>query len=98
MCDPDAPSHPPPRRASNHQRGTRAAGSATNGTYCTSVNVRAEPISPVGRGLTIDETLRRIKSVTLDDAQRVAHRVLSRPMTLTVLGPFGPTAFRGALA
>jgi hypothetical protein len=28
----------------------------------------------------------------------VAHRVLSQPMTLTVLGPFAPTAFRGALA
>src|SRR4051812_21335106 len=38
-CDPDAPSHPPPCAASNHQCGTRLAGSATNGTYCTSENV-----------------------------------------------------------
>jgi len=51
-----------------------------------------------GEILTVDETLGRIKAVTLDDARRVAEQVLSQPMTLTVLGPFGPTAFRGALA
>jgi predicted Zn-dependent peptidase len=51
-----------------------------------------------GEILTLDETLRRIKAVTFDDAQRVAERVLSRPMTLTVLGPFAASAFRGSLA
>jgi predicted Zn-dependent peptidase len=51
-----------------------------------------------GEILSVDETLRRIKAVTLDDARRVAMRVLSQPMTLTVLGPFGKTAFRKALA
>jgi predicted Zn-dependent peptidase len=41
--------------------------------------------------------LRRIDRVTLDDAHRVAERVLSQPMTLTVLGPFGASAFRQVL-
>jgi predicted Zn-dependent peptidase len=47
-----------------------------------------------GEILSINESLRRIDHVTLDDARRVAHQVLSQPMTLTVLGPFGKTAFR----
>jgi predicted Zn-dependent peptidase len=46
-----------------------------------------------GEILTVDQALRRIGAVRLDDARRVAHRVLSRPMTLTVLGPFGARAF-----
>jgi predicted Zn-dependent peptidase len=48
-----------------------------------------------GEILTVNEALRRIDAVRLDDAHRVAERVLSQPMTLTVLGPFGPKAFRG---
>jgi hypothetical protein len=36
--------------------------------------------------------------VTLGDANAVAHRVLSQPMTLTVLGPFASSAFREAVA
>jgi predicted Zn-dependent peptidase len=50
-----------------------------------------------GEILGVNESLRRIDAVTLDDARRVAERVLSQPMTLTVLGPFGPSAFEGAL-
>ncbi len=50
-----------------------------------------------GEILTVDESLRRIDRVTLDDARRVAQRVLSQPMTLTVLGPLGASAFRGAM-
>ena len=49
-----------------------------------------------GEILTVNEALRRIDAVRLDDAHRVAERVLSQPMTLTVLGPFGPKAFREA--
>jgi predicted Zn-dependent peptidase len=48
-----------------------------------------------GEILTVDQTLRRIDAVTLEDARRVAERVLSQPMTLTVLGPFGARSFRG---
>jgi predicted Zn-dependent peptidase len=41
-----------------------------------------------GEILTLSQTLRRIDAVTLEDAHRVAERVLSQPMSLTVLGPF----------
>jgi predicted Zn-dependent peptidase len=51
-----------------------------------------------GEILTVDETLRRVARVTLDDARRVAERVLAQPMTLTVLGPVTPSSFEGALA
>jgi predicted Zn-dependent peptidase len=51
-----------------------------------------------GEILTVNESLRRIERVTLEDARRVAHRVLSQPMTLTVLGPFAAKAFAEALA
>jgi predicted Zn-dependent peptidase len=51
-----------------------------------------------GEILTVDETLRRVERVTLDDARHVAERVLSQPMTLTVLGPVAPSSFEGSLA
>jgi predicted Zn-dependent peptidase len=41
-----------------------------------------------GEILSVNQVLQRIGSVTLDDARRVAKRVLSQPMSLTVLGPF----------
>ncbi len=50
-----------------------------------------------GEILSVDQALRRIEQVTLDDVHRVAERVLSQPMTLTVLGPFSASAFRGAM-
>lgn len=51
-----------------------------------------------GEILSVDQALRRVEGVTLEDAHRVAERVLSQPMTLTVLGPFGVSAFREAMA
>jgi predicted Zn-dependent peptidase len=47
-----------------------------------------------GEILTVNEILRRIEAVTIADAHRAAERVLTQPMSLTVLGPFG----RGELA
>jgi predicted Zn-dependent peptidase len=47
-----------------------------------------------GEILSVNETLRRIARVTLDDARRVSERLLSQPMTLTVLGPFSKREFR----
>jgi predicted Zn-dependent peptidase len=47
-----------------------------------------------GETLTVNQLLSRITAVTPEDARRAAERVLSQPMTTTVLGPFG----RGALA
>ena len=51
-----------------------------------------------GEILSVSQSLRRIESVTLEEARAVAERVLSQPMTLTVLGPFAKTAFREAVA
>ena len=48
-----------------------------------------------GEILTLDETLARVQAVTLDDARRVAERVLSQPMTLAVLGPGTMKGLRG---
>jgi predicted Zn-dependent peptidase len=42
-----------------------------------------------GETLTVNQLLSRIASVTPDDAMRAAERVLSQPMTTTVLAPFG---------
>ena len=51
-----------------------------------------------GEILSVSQTLSRIDRVTLEDARRVAERVLSQPMTLTVLGPFPGGAFREVMA
>ena len=46
--------------------------------------------SEIGHGeiLTLAQTIRRVDAVTPEDARRAAERVLSQPMSLTVLGPF----------
>ena len=49
-----------------------------------------------GEILSVDQSLKRIERVSLADARRVAEQVLSQPMTLTVLGPFGASAFASA--
>jgi predicted Zn-dependent peptidase len=56
--------------------------------------------SEIGHGeiLTVNQALKRIDDVTLDDAHRVAKRVLSQPMTLTVLGPFAKRDLEGVMA
>ena len=53
--------------------------------------------SEIGHGetLTMNQLLARIQAVTPDDVRRAAERVLSQPMTTTVLGPFSG---KGALA
>ena len=50
-----------------------------------------------GEILSMNEILRRVDRVTLEDARAVAHRVLSQPMSLSVLGPVGATKLRGAM-
>ncbi len=45
-----------------------------------------------GEILTVNQILKRIESVTHEDARRAAKRVLSQPMSLTVLGPFSRSA------
>jgi predicted Zn-dependent peptidase len=51
-----------------------------------------------GEILTLNETLARVEAVTLDDARRVAERVLSQPMTLAAVGPVTMKELRGVLA
>ncbi|GAA4924452.1 putative Zn-dependent peptidase [Stackebrandtia albiflava] len=59
-------------------------------------------MSRLGRGellfgdqLSVDEVLRRIDSVTLDQVADLAAEVLTRPRVLTVSGPFADTDFTG---
>ncbi|HSJ51254.1 MAG TPA: insulinase family protein, partial [Actinomycetota bacterium] len=47
-----------------------------------------------GETLTLNQMLARISAVTPEDSRRAAERVLSQPMTTTVLGPFDRRAFR----
>ena len=49
-----------------------------------------------GEILSVDETLDRIDQVTIEDARRVAERVLTGPMGLAVIGPFPQDAFGGS--
>jgi predicted Zn-dependent peptidase len=51
-----------------------------------------------GELLTVDEVLRRIDAVTLDDIKEVAADVLRRPLSLAVIGPFAGKDFAGAVA
>jgi len=46
-----------------------------------------------GEVITLDEVIERIDAVTSEDALRVADDVLSRPRSLTVVGPFEDGAF-----
>jgi predicted Zn-dependent peptidase len=48
--------------------------------------------------LSVDEVLRRIDAVTLDDVHEVARDVLTRPLSLGALGPFGDKDFSEAIA
>ena len=41
-----------------------------------------------GEILSVNQVLRRIDAVTLEDARAAAKRVLSQPLSLAVLGPF----------
>jgi predicted Zn-dependent peptidase len=82
-------------RAKGHVRGSTVLSLEDPGSRMSRLG-KSE--IAMGEILTVDETLRRLKAVTLDDARRVAMQVLSQPMTLTVLGPSGAAAFRGALS
>ncbi|MEX1047173.1 MAG: pitrilysin family protein [Actinomycetota bacterium] len=49
-----------------------------------------------GEILTVDEVLKRIASVTAEDAARSAARVINQPGALAVIGPFEQDAFADA--
>src|SRR4029079_5712196 len=68
-------------RAKGHVKGSLVLSLEDPGSRMSRLG--KSEIAP-GEILTVDQTLRRIEAVGLDDARRVAQRVLSQPMTLTV--------------
>jgi predicted Zn-dependent peptidase len=46
-----------------------------------------------GELLTIDELLRKVEAVTLDEVNAMAHEVMRAPMSLAVVGPFDESTF-----
>ena len=82
-------------RAKGHVRGSMVLSLEDPGSRMSRIGK-----SEIAHGeiLSVSEALRRVGSVTLDEARRVADRVLSQPMTLTVLGPFAKKDLEGVLA
>ena len=78
-------------RAKGHVKGSMVLGLEDPGGRMSRLGK-----SEIAQGeiLSVNETLKRLDRVTLQDARRVAERVLSQPLTLTVLGPFSKNAFR----
>jgi predicted Zn-dependent peptidase len=81
-------------RAKGHVKGSMVLSLEDPGSRMSRIG-KAE----IGHGeiLTVSEALKRVEGVTLDDARRVAKRVLSQPMTLTVLGPLGKRDLDGVM-
>jgi hypothetical protein len=46
-----------------------------------------------GEVITLDEVLEKLDAVTLEECREVAADVLSRPRTVTVIGPFDEDSF-----
>jgi predicted Zn-dependent peptidase len=79
-------------RAKSHVRGSTVLSLEDPGSRMSRLGK-----SEIAHGeiLTLEETLRRVGAVTLDDAHAVAEQVLSRPMTLAVVGPKSMKGLRG---
>jgi predicted Zn-dependent peptidase len=45
--------------------------------------------------LSVDELLARVDAVTVDEVNALAAELLTRPMSLAVIGPFQPGDFAG---
>ncbi|MDT7544052.1 MAG: hypothetical protein QOE99_162 [Actinomycetota bacterium] len=82
-------------RAKGQLRGSLVLGLEDTGSRMSRLG-KAELVH--GELLTVDEVLARIDAVTLDDVHEVARDVLSRPLSLGVLGPFGNKDFAEAIA
>jgi len=86
----------------NEEEFERAKGHV-KGSMVLSLEETSGRMSRLGRSetghgeiLSVDEMLERVDRVTPADANRVAAAVLTRPMALTVLGPFPHDAFGGS--
>ncbi|HKX25935.1 MAG TPA: pitrilysin family protein [Actinomycetota bacterium] len=77
-------------RAKSHMRGSLVLS-----VEDTSARMNRLGKSEIAHGevITLDEVLDRIDAVTAEDAREVAEEVLSRPLSLTVIGPFDDGAF-----
>jgi predicted Zn-dependent peptidase len=82
-------------RAKGQLRGSLVLGLEDTGSRMSRLG-KAELVH--GELLTVDEVLARIDAVTLDDVHDVARDVLSRPLSLGALGPFGDKDFAEAIA
>jgi predicted Zn-dependent peptidase len=78
-------------RAKSHMKGSLVLGLEDPGGRMSRLGK-----SEIGHGeiLSVNQVLRRIDTVTVEDAKRVAERVLAQPLTTTVLGPFGKDVTR----
>jgi predicted Zn-dependent peptidase len=77
-------------RAKSHMRGSLVLS-----VEDTSARMNRLGKSEIAHGevITLDEVLDRIDAVTADDARAVAEEVLTRPRSLTVIGPFDDNDF-----
>jgi predicted Zn-dependent peptidase len=82
-------------RAKGHVKGSMVLSLEDPGSRMSRIGK-----SEIGHGeiLTVSQALRRVEDVSLEDARRVAKRILSQPMTLTVLGPFAQRDLAGVMA
>jgi predicted Zn-dependent peptidase len=80
-------------RAKGHMRGSLVLSQEDPGGRMSRLGK-----SEISHGeiLTVNQLLSRITAVTPDDAMRATERVLSQPMTTTVLGPVDGSIGRAA--
>ncbi|MCU1592112.1 MAG: processing peptidase [Frankiales bacterium] len=83
------------RRSKGQMRGSLVLGLEDTGSRMSRLG-KGELVH--GELLSVDDVLGRIDAVTLDDVHAVARDVLSRPLSLGVLGPFGDKDFSEAIA
>ena len=75
-------------RAKGNVRGSTVLGLEDTGSRMTRLG---KMVTTEAELVTVDEALRRIDEVTVEDVRRVAAHVLgTRPRTLAVVGPFDP--------
>ncbi len=83
------------RRAKGQLRGSFVLGMEDTGSRMSRLG-KGELMH--GEVLEVDDLLSRIDAVTLDDVREVAADVLTRPLSLGVIGPYGDRDFSEAIA
>jgi predicted Zn-dependent peptidase len=82
-------------RAKGAMRGSLVLGLEDTGAQMSRIGKAA---LVHGEVLTVDELVRRIDAVTPDDVRAVADLVLTRPLSLGIIGPFDDRDFSEVLA